>query len=63
ELFYMNNNSIVSKDMIINKLWNSDETFSDGSIRVYVNQIKKLFDDENSFKISSIKNIGYKIEY
>ena len=63
ELFYMNNNAIVSKDMIIDKLWNTDEQFSDGSIRVYVNHIKKLFEDENSFKISSIKNIGYKIEY
>jgi DNA-binding response OmpR family regulator len=63
ELFYLHNNSIVSKDMIINKLWNTDEQFSDGSIRVYVNNIKKLFDDENSFKITSIKNIGYKIEY
>ncbi|MEA3554862.1 MAG: response regulator transcription factor [Campylobacterota bacterium] len=63
ELFYLNNNAIVSKDMIINKLWNTDEQFSDGSIRVYVTNIKKLFDDENSFKISSIKNIGYKIEY
>jgi len=63
ELFYNNNNSIVSKEMIISKLWNTDESFSDGSIRVYVNHIKKLFDDENSFKISSIKNIGYKIEY
>lgn len=63
ELFYNNNNSIVSKEMIINKLWNTDESFSDGSIRVYVNHIKKLFDNENSFKISSVKNIGYKIEY
>jgi len=63
ELFYLNNNSIVSKDMIINKLWNSNEQFSDGSIRVYVNNIKKLFENENDFKISSIKNIGYKIEY
>ena len=63
ELFYLHNNSIVSKDMIINKLWSTEEQFSDGSIRVYVNNIKKLFEDEKSFKISSIKNIGYKIEY
>lgn len=63
ELFYQNNHSIVSKDMIINKLWHTSEEYSDGSIRVYVNNIKKLFDDENSFKITNIKNIGYKIEY
>jgi len=63
ELFYQNNHSIVSKDMIIQRLWNTSEEYSDGSIRVYVNNIKKLFDDENLFQITNIKNIGYKIEY
>ncbi len=63
ELFYTNNNSVVSKDMIINKLWNTNEQFSDGSIRVYVNHIKKLFNDDSYFKITNIKNLGYKIEY
>jgi len=63
ELFYQNNHSVVTKDMIINKLWNITEDHSDGSIRVYVNTLKKLFSDENIFKINNIKNIGYKIEY
>ncbi|MGB5866578.1 MAG: response regulator transcription factor [Arcobacteraceae bacterium] len=63
ELFYQNNNSIVTKDMIINRLWNTSETYSDGSIRVYVNNIKKLFTDDTLFSITNIKNIGYKIEY
>jgi len=63
ELFYQNNHSIVSKEMIINKLWNVNEEYSEGSIRVYVNNIKKLFDDDTVFTISNLKNIGYKIEY
>ena len=63
ELSYQNNHAIVTKEMIINKLWSVSETYSDGSIRVYVNNIKKLFCDETTFKISNIKNIGYKIEY
>ena len=63
ELFYQNNNSIVTKEMIINKLWNTSETYSEGSIRVYVNSIKKLFSQSELFTISNIKNIGYKIEY
>jgi len=63
ELFYQNNNAIVTKDMIINKLWNTDETYSEGSIRVYVNSIKKLFSDTSLFSVLNIKNIGYKIEY
>jgi DNA-binding response OmpR family regulator len=63
ELFYQNNNSIVTKDMIIDKLWNIDENYSEGSIRVYVNNIKKLFTNKNIFEITSIKNVGYKISY
>jgi len=63
ELFYQNNKSIVTKDMIINRLWTTNESYSEGSIRVYVNSIKKLFVDKTSFTISNIKNIGYKIEY
>ena len=63
ELFYQNNHGVVTKDMIINKLWNTAEDHSDGSIRVYVNVLKKLFADEKLFKINNIKNLGYKIEY
>ncbi len=63
ELFYQNNNAIVTKDMIINRLWTTNETYSEGSIRVYVTSIKKLFANSNLFHISNIKNIGYKIEY
>jgi len=63
ELFYQNNNAIVTKDMIINRLWTANESYSEGSIRVYVNSIKKLFTDGDLFSISNIKNIGYKIEY
>jgi DNA-binding response OmpR family regulator len=63
ELFYQNNNSIVTKEMIINKLWNVSEEYSEGSIRVYVNSIKKLFCDDTTFTITNLKNIGYKVEY
>ena len=63
ELFYQNNNAIVTKDMIINRLWTTNESYSEGSIRVYVNSIKKLFVDSELFKVTNIKNIGYKIEY
>ncbi|MBD3841839.1 MAG: response regulator transcription factor [Campylobacterales bacterium] len=63
ELFYQNNHKIVSKEMIIAKLWNINEEYSEGSIRVYVNAIKKLFVNENDFKITNLKNVGYKIEY
>lgn len=60
ELFIENRNSIVTKEMIISKLWNIDEDYSEGSIRVYVNQVKKLLGKES---ICNVKGIGYKVEF
>ena len=61
ELFVENRGEIVTKEMIISKLWATNEEYSEGSIRVYINQIKKLF--ENKDVISNIKGVGYKIEF
>ena len=60
ELFIENRGSIVTKEMIILKLWNMDEEYSEGSIRVYINHIKKLLGKES---ILNIKGIGYKVEF
>ncbi len=59
ELFLEKNNTIITKEMIIDKLWNFDEEYSEGSIRVYINNLKKLIGKEN---IKNIKGIGYKLE-
>ena len=61
ELFIENRGEIVTKEMIISKLWATSEEYSEGSIRVYINQIKKLF--ENKDVILNIKGVGYKIEF
>ena len=61
ELFIENRGEIVTKEMIISKLWATNEEYSEASIRVYINQIKKLF--ENKDVISNIKGVGYKIEF
>ena len=60
ELFIENRGSIVTKEMIISKLWNMDEEYSEGSIRVYINHIKKLLGKES---ILNVKGIGYKVEF
>lgn len=61
ELFLQyNKKQIITKEMIIEHLWDSCEEYSDGSIRVYINNIKKLLPDG---AISNIKSIGYKVEF
>lgn len=60
ELCLENRNSIVSKEMIVEKLWSINEEYSEGSIRVYVNNLKKLLPSDS---LINIKGIGYKVEF
>ena len=60
ELCLENRNSIVSKEMIVKRLWSANEEYSEGSIRVYVNNLKKLLPEDS---IVNIKGIGYKVEF
>ncbi len=59
ELFLEKKDSIVTKEMIINRLWNYNEDYSEGSIRVYINNLKKIFGKDT---IKNLKGIGYKFE-
>jgi len=59
ELFLENKEKIITKEMIVSKLWSTEEEYSEGSIRVYINQVKKIFGKD---KITNIKGIGYKFE-
>ncbi len=59
ELFLNNKHNIITKDMIIAKLWNFEDNYSNGAIRVYIHSLKKIL-GKNS--IQSIKGFGYKIE-
>ncbi|WP_419771457.1 MAG: response regulator transcription factor [Candidatus Marinarcus sp.] len=60
ELCLENRHSIVTKDMIVSKLWSTSEEYSEGSIRVYINNLKKIIGKDS---IVNVKGIGYKIEF
>lgn len=51
-------NAPVPKALIIDTLWSSSESGSDGAIRVYVNRIKQLLPD---LRVENIRGIGYKL--
>ncbi|WP_424686872.1 MAG: response regulator transcription factor [Halarcobacter ebronensis] len=59
ELFLEEKDSIITKEMIINRLWSYNEDYSEGSIRVYINNLKKIFGKDS---IKNLKGIGYKFE-
>ena len=51
-------NAPVPKELIIDALWSSGESGSDGAVRVYINRIKQLLPD---LKVENIRGIGYKL--
>ena len=55
-LFVSAKEEIVTSDEIKDRLWAASEEASDGSIRVYITQLKKLFPDA----IENIRGVGYR---
>jgi len=58
-LFFHNKDKVVSKKMIYEALWSTDEEGSDGAIRVYINRLKKLLGVQ---KFTNVRGVGYKFE-
>ncbi len=59
ELLVQNRGLVVTKEMIYAKLWSCSEEMNEGSIRVYINNLKKIFGKD---KIFNIRGIGYRFE-
>jgi DNA-binding response OmpR family regulator len=57
-LLMQSNGSIVKSDDIKNRLWAAGQNASDGSLRVYITQLKKYF----SSNIVNVRGIGYRWE-
>ncbi|MEA1915412.1 MAG: response regulator transcription factor [Campylobacterota bacterium] len=60
ELLIQKKDSTITKEDIIKKLWSVEEDYSEGSIRVYINQLKKLLP---MMHITNIKGVGYQIRF
>ena len=52
-------NTLVTKEEICSRLWDWDKQPSEGSLRVYINELKKIIGKE---MIINQKGIGYKLE-
>lgn len=55
-LLLQSNGEVVSSEEIKNRLWAAGKNASDGSLRVYITQLKKYF----SGHIVNVRGIGYK---
>lgn len=58
-LLLLHRGKVVTKEMIEEKLWTHSEFSNEGSIRVYINNLKKIFGKD---AITNIRGIGYRFE-
>ncbi len=58
-LLLKNRGKIVTKELILNELWSFEQEGSFGSLRVYINGIKKAL---NRDCITNIRGVGYRFE-
>ncbi len=62
ELFINKPNIVISKEMIINKLWSYDKVIIDNNVEVYISFLRKKMDNLNTdVKIKTIRGLGYKL--
>ena len=56
KLFLQNPNKILSKDEITNKIYDYNEELSEGTLRVFITNLRKIIGKN---KIQTVKNLGY----
>lgn len=57
-LFIKNAGEVITKEMIVDELWNASETISEGAIRVYINRLKQ---EIGSDRILNVRGMGYRL--
>ncbi len=63
EYMMQNQGQVLSKDMIINKIWGIDNEYESNNLEVYLTFIRrKLKLIESNINIKAIRGLGYKIE-
>ena len=63
EILLLNKNQIVSKEMLINKIWGYDSNAEYNYVEVYASFLrKKLKVLESKVKIKAVRGMGYKLE-
>ena len=60
-VFIKNKNTILTRDILLEKLWDSKENFVDEhTLTLNISRLRSKLDDENSRYIKTIYGVGYK---
>lgn len=62
-LFHLikNQNQVLERSLILNKLWGNDDFFSARSMDVFITKLRKKLKEDNTVQIVNVRGFGYKL--
>ena len=62
-LFHLikNQNSVLDRSLILNKLWGTDDFFSARSMDVFISKLRKKLKQDERIQILNVRGFGYKL--
>lgn len=61
QMFLDNIGNVLKREVILTKLWGSDDYFSGRSLDVFVSRLRKVFKDHPEIKFENIPRIGFRL--
>lgn len=61
ELLAINQNTLISREMALKKIWGSDDYFTARSMDVYITKLRKFLSDDPGLVIKNIHGAGFQL--
>jgi DNA-binding response OmpR family regulator len=60
KLFATNQNTVLTRDEILNKVWGSNDYFLGRSLDVFISRLRKYFNHDSNIRIINLHGIGFR---
>ncbi len=57
------NHSIITRDNILDNLWETNDYFTGRSLDVFISRLRKYFNSDPQIKIQSLRGIGFEVDF
>lgn len=57
------NNQVITRDVILEKVWHTNDYFAGRSMDVFISRLRKYFQHDERIKIQSIRGVGFQINF
>jgi DNA-binding response OmpR family regulator len=62
-LFFINLNTVLKREDILNKIWKDDNYFVGRSLDVFISRLRKYLKNESRIKLLNVHGVGFKLEF